>query len=85
MESRVYIQGLPRNISEAEVRRMFERYGPIGSVLLSNFPGYAMVMFLYPRDAEQAIELYGRNGVRLRLCDERPGPWPPTDPRASEE
>lgn len=90
--SRVYVSGLGPNVSQTELRKQFEKHGPIVSVWISrNPPGHALVFFLEPRDAEDAVKEMNGSEVccaqirverahpspRLPRYRRRPRPWSP--------
>ena len=55
MPQRCFVGGIRADISEAEVRNLFGRFGDLLSVDIG-FPGFLFVEFGSSRDAEQAMQ-----------------------------
>ncbi|PAN51876.1 hypothetical protein PAHAL_9G626500 [Panicum hallii] len=76
--SKVVASGLPYTTTEADIRKLFEFYGPLGSVQLSRFPdsgnfrGLAFVCFESDEDAVKSLELdgfkIGNRYMRVERC-----------------
>ncbi|RLN38747.1 RNA-binding protein CP33, chloroplastic [Panicum miliaceum] len=76
--SKVVASGLPYTTTEADIRKLFEFYGPLGSVQLSRFPdsgnfrGLAFVCFESDEDAVRSLELdgfkIGNRYMRVERC-----------------
>ncbi|KAM3180296.1 serine arginine-rich splicing factor [Hymenolepis weldensis] len=81
--TKVYVGDLPRDASEKELARVFDRYGTVRNVWVArNPPGFAFIEFDDPADAEDAVrDLDGTVicGVRARVelsnGRTRPKPW----------
>ncbi|KAG2543896.1 nucleolin 2-like [Panicum virgatum] len=75
---KVVASGLPYTTTEADIRKLFEFYGPLGSVQLSRFPdsgnfrGLAFVCFESDEDAVKSLELdgfkIGNRYMRVERC-----------------
>ncbi|GJN30130.1 hypothetical protein PR202_gb18410 [Eleusine coracana subsp. coracana] len=76
--SKVVASGLPYSTTEAEIRKLFEFYGPVRSVQLSRFPdsgqfrGLAFVCFESDEIAASSLELdgfkIGNRFMRVERC-----------------
>ena len=56
-DCKVYVGDLVSDVSEKELERAFNYYGPIRNIWIArNPPGFAFVEFDDPRDAEDAID-----------------------------
>ncbi|VDL42774.1 unnamed protein product [Hymenolepis diminuta] len=54
--TKVYVGDLPRDASEKELARVFDRYGTVRNVWVArNPPGFAFIEFDDPADAEDAV------------------------------
>lgn len=54
--TKVYVGDLPRDASEKELARVFDRYGTVRNVWVArNPPGFAFIEFEDAADAEDAV------------------------------
>lgn len=54
--TKVYVGDLPRDASEKELGRVFDRYGNVRNVWVArNPPGFAFIEYEDPADAEDAV------------------------------
>ena len=54
--TKVYVGDLPRDASEKELARVFDRYGAVKNVWVArNPPGFAFIEFEDPADAKDAV------------------------------
>jgi RNA recognition motif-containing protein len=57
----VYVAGIPRRVNEEDLKRVFEKYGPIADIkvikdpLTNNSKGFAYILFEKVEDATNAI------------------------------
>lgn len=56
MRFKVYVGGLPRDVNEREIEKVFEEFGDLKNVWIArNPPGFAFVEFMDERDAGRAV------------------------------
>ena len=70
-DSKVYVGELARDVTERDIEKMFDYYGPIKNIWVArNPPGFAFVEYEDTRDADDAIRgLDGKSllGSRIRV------------------
>ena len=56
IECKVYVGDLARDVTEKDLERAFNYYGPLRNVWVArNPPGFAFIEFEDPRDADDAV------------------------------
>jgi arginine/serine-rich splicing factor 7 len=55
-EHRIHVAELPQGIQEAEIRKTFQRYGPVLDVFVASASCFAFVVYKHKEDAQKAID-----------------------------